>query len=171
MQPSLTAVGSALTHDSRWPVSDRKGHRSVLCTPFRLTAKKNSRWDLTVSPSHSVIVLLWRVSHGCLQACVMLSPRPTHVYHDFVSFIVLSSPELLKAHILSSSLARLHGAWWQWSLEAAFLNIFQRGYSPREPSDLKTLPYLSNCVMHIHHSPFVCLSGPYSGAHRSISCR
>lgn len=75
----------------------------------------------------------------------------------------------LRQHVGSPWLVYLRGSWWQRSLHAAFLNIFQPSDSLRDSSDLKVQPYLAKCLMHILHSPVLFFSALYSCAHKPIS--
>lgn len=137
--------------------SVRKGHRPAVCTPSQFTElKKFYRQPGKIWLYKTDIYRLEWSSLSWRPLCLVRSLCPTLLSHYFTFFIVPLSPA---ARSLSSWLVCLHGPWWQWGLEAVFLNIFQPGYSLWESSDLKVLPYLSNAwrTFDIHLCVCVCV--------------
>lgn len=103
--------------------------------------------------------------------CLMPAPRPAHLSHRSAAFHSAFVCGTLTARPLSSWLACLRGPWWQWSLQALFLNIFlSAGALWHEgPPTICLIQHARSTFTCPRARAWACLSGPCSRVRWPIS--
>lgn len=117
----------------------------------------------------------WSLCHASslsqMPLCLMPPPRPAHLSHRSSAFHSAFVCGTLTPRPLSSWLACLHGPWWQWSLQAVFLNIFlSAGALWHEGPPTICLIWDARSTFTCPRARVrACLSGPCSRVRRPIS--